>query len=114
MYISAVHHSVFYFNDMQYFIPIICASVIRYETTAERQRGIEQAHNLKAAEKERAEKEDRLRRTSKERSQKETCRDTRTERQGYKEKRDGVLGLILGRSKDFEVPRNVKAPNSRP
>jgi hypothetical protein len=28
--------AVFYFNDMQYFIPTICACVIRYEITAER------------------------------------------------------------------------------
>ena len=39
---------------------------------------------------ERAKKEERLRKTSKERSQKNTCGDTRTERQDYREKRDGV------------------------
>jgi hypothetical protein len=30
-----------------------------------------------------------------------TSRDTRTERKVYREKRDNVLGLVLGRAKDF-------------
>jgi hypothetical protein len=31
----------------------------------------------------------------------ERSHDTRTGRKGYKEEHDGVLGLVLGRAKDF-------------
>ena len=94
IYISAVRPSVpyiaaFYFNDIQYFIPTLCACIIRYAYIYEAiaQGSSELIQQLK---NERAKKEERLRKTSKERSQKNTCGDTRTERQDYREKRDGV------------------------
>ena len=70
---SVPYIAAFYFNDIQYFIPILCACVIRYETIA---RGSSEL--IEQLKKERAKKEERLRKTSKERSQKETYRDTRT------------------------------------